>query len=64
MAPPAVRLTDGPVAGALKRHALLTAEADHGVERGAGALQPAVGQDAGGAAVDFWKKRIASLLGS
>ena len=53
MAPPAVGLADGPVGGALKGHALLAAERDHGVQGRAGALQPPVGKDPGGAAVDF-----------
>ena len=68
--PPPVSLADGPVAGARERHPLLASamrlrcddpgpgaspERDHGVEGGPAPLQPAIGQDAGGAAVDLWK---------
>ena len=53
MAPPAVRLADGPVGRPLEGHSLLAAEGHHSVQGGARPLQPAVGQDAGRAAVDL-----------
>ena len=56
MTPPAVRLADCPVGRPLERHALLAAEGDDGVQGGAGALQPPVGEDSRRAAVDLWSK--------
>lgn len=34
-------------------HVTFSPEGDHGVECGPAALEPAIGEDAGGAAVDF-----------
>ena len=53
VAPPPVRLTDGPVGGPLEGHALLAAERHHCVQGRARALQPPVGQDPRRAAVDL-----------
>ena len=53
MAPPPVRLTDGPVGGPLEGHALLAAEGHDGVQGRPRSLQPPVGQDSRRAAVDL-----------
>ena len=39
-------------------HGGLSPERDHGVERGPASLEPAIGQDARRATVDFWKETI------
>ena len=53
MTPPPVSLADCPVGGAGECHPLLAPEGHHGVQGRPTALQPAVGKDAGGAAVYF-----------
>ena len=53
MAPPPVRLADGPVGGPLEGHALLAAEGHDGVQGRPRPLQPPVGQDPRRAAVDL-----------
>ncbi len=57
MAPSAVRLADCSVRGALESHALLTPEGDDGVQGGASALQPPIGEDAGRTAIYFCAER-------
>ena len=54
MTPPPISLADGPVGRPRERHPLLAPEGDHRVERRPAALQPAIGEDARGAAVDLW----------
>ena len=53
VAPPPVRLTDGPVGGPLEGHSLLAAEGHDGVQGRPRPLQPPVGQDPRRAAVDL-----------
>lgn len=61
MTPSAVSLADGAVGRALEGHALLASKGHHRVQGGPGPLQPPVGQDPGGATIDFCTNREKDL---